>query len=176
MNSSERADFDTLMKKLCVGLGALPSPDRLQIFFEGLAKMSLIQFSRVVDACLDEDSACNGKLPTVPAVWKIWRGIREKERARTARPIDHKGPQQSKSLMLVNSMFLNYIYLRRVVQKTPRSVNIDIDGRRVQCLKLVEFLEASQAEDLYPSLDEVKAMFQRAMERISDFTPETEGA
>lgn len=172
MNSNEREDYNILMKRLCIGLGALPSPERMDTFFAGLAKMSLIQFSRVVDACLDEDSACNGKLPTIPGVWKIWRGIRDKARA-TTRRLEPPPPKQSRQLMQVNGLFLKYLYRRRVVEKTPATVNIDIEGRRRVCLDLVKFLEASAAEDLSPTDSEVRAMFDKAMEKVSDYEPET---
>lgn len=171
MNLQDRAEFDVQMKKLCIGLNALPSPDRLQAYWEGLSKMSLIQFGRVVESAIGEDGV--DKLPPIPGIWKMWRNIRDKARAQEKRHNEPPPPKQSRQLMQVNALFLKYQYRRRVVEKTPANVNIDIEGRRRECLDLVRFLEASALEDLSPTEAEVEIMFNKAMEKVSDYEPET---
>lgn len=172
MNSLERADFDAQMKKLCIGLNVLPSPDRLQAYFDGLGKMSLIQFSRVVEACLDEHSACEGKMPTIPQVWKIWNAVREKARASERRVVEAQAQPFSRARKHVTAMMFRYIHQRRMLEKTPGSVNIDIEGRTRAAEELIRFLEASAAEDLMPADAEVQTMFDVAMAKIGDYEPE----
>lgn len=173
MNSLERADFDAQMKKLCIGLNVLPSPDRLQAYFDGLNKMSLIQFSRVVEACLEEHSACEGKMPTIPQVWKIWNAVRERARASERRTVQEQSPPHSRARKHVTAMMFRYIHRRRMLEKAQG--NIDIEARTRAAEDLVKFLEASAADDLMPGDEEVEAMFNVAMERISDY-PDVETA
>lgn len=167
MNSQDRADFDKLMKKLCIGLGALPSPDRLTTYFEGLAKMSVIQFSRVVDSCLDETDGV-GKLPAIPAIWKIWHGIRDKARTRTQQ-IEAPLPKLSKEQMVIDSMFLRYLERRRLKERFQGDINLA--QRRQACLAIVKDITAAQITDWQTDMEAVAIMFNAEMAKIPDRAP-----
>lgn len=165
MISTDRDDFNVLMKKLCVGLGALPSPDRLATYFDNLRKMTLIQFSRVVDECLSERSVI-GKLPNIPAVWKIWHEIQDKGRRKVAElapPIEVKLTKEQK---VIDSMMLRYIELRRY--KLRHKGDIKILERRKGCHDIVREITEARITDWETDMSSIAGMFKAAMDAIKD--------
>lgn len=82
MQSTERAEFDEQVKLLFAGFNVPTSTERLEAYWKGASKMSMIEFARCVEAALGEDGP--EKLPTAPAMWHI----RSKLKARA------QGPQQ----------------------------------------------------------------------------------
>jgi hypothetical protein len=172
VDDSERAEFDAMMDKLCAGMG-VPSYDvRKEAYWQGLRKMGLIQFGRVVEHCLSEVGP--DKIPAVPAVWKILNAIKAKQRSVAPQPV-HARVEQSRGLCIVNGMFMKYIGHRRLIEHVRG--DIAMEARRRECLDLAAWLDQAIAEDLMPSRDEIQVVFDRAMERIKDApTPAREAA
>ena len=76
--------------------------------------------------------------------------------------------EQSWGMILVNHLFFGYLARRRL--KEGFTGNIRLEARRARCRDLAGFLDQSKAEDLKPSLDEIKRMFEDAMAREEDET------
>jgi hypothetical protein len=74
MQSTDREEFNAHLRKLCGGYDVFPSPDKLDGFWTGLQKLSLVQLSRVVDYALSEDGP--DKFPNVHAMWDLWHELR----------------------------------------------------------------------------------------------------
>lgn len=165
MNSTDRNDFDLLMGKLCMGLGVKPEPARIQTYWDGLhVKMSIIQFARVVEHCLDEGGV--DKMPKLPEVWKIWRQVKDKSRRAAPAQAADTPPDQTWGLQLVNSMFLTYLHQRRVIDRFTGDLHFE--DRRIACRTLAEFWDGCRAEDMTPTLGECLEAFGAAMRRIPD--------
>ena len=165
MNSTDRNDFDLLMGKLCMGLGVKPEPARIQTYWDGLnGKMSIIQFARVVEHCLDEGGV--DKMPKLPEVWKIWRQVKDKSRRAAPAQGDDTPPERTWGAMLVDSMFLTYVYQRRRVDLFTGDLHLE--DRRIACRQLAEFWDGCRAEDMTPTLGECLEAFGATMRRIPD--------
>jgi hypothetical protein len=162
MLSGDRTDFDALMKELCHGLGCLPHPERLDGYWKGLAKMSLIQFGRLQEFLLSADSPVS-KLPPVPELWKIWRQFQSKSRAQVQTP-NPIAPPDSKWLKKVNGQFVRYMRWRRQTYKG----DILIVERREKCRELATYLEMMAADRMPVSDGEVARMFFAHMSQIVD--------
>jgi hypothetical protein len=163
MISSEQTEFNTLFDQVCAGLGAIPSDARRAAYWKGLSKMSLIQFSRVVDFCLSDEGP--DKFPTVPGVWKLWRVIAAAARSRSMPP--PPPPEElSKGLQHVNGMFLKYLLRRRVAEGFKGDINMP--GRRAACLDLGAWLDRLIREDLAPNREELQSVFDKAMVAVKD--------
>ena len=163
MLTTDRSDYDKLFDSWCVGLGAIPTEARREAYWKGLSKMSVIQFSRVVDHCLSEDGP--EKMPTVPGVWKLWRSIAAAARSRSMPP--PPPPEElSKGLQHVNGMFLKYLLRRRVAEGFKGDINMP--GRRATCLDLGAWLDRLIREDLAPNREELQSVFDKAMAAVKD--------
>lgn len=168
MLSTEKPEFLEHAKQLVVGMRHLPHAEVLEALWVGMAKMSLGNFVQLKEFCLSEDGP--EKLPPVPGLWKIWRTLHEKQRATQKRlEAPPPAPPYSRQRRHVTAMMFRYIHRRRMLEKTPGSVNIDVENRTRAAEDLIKFLEASAAEDLMPSDEEVQAMFDVAMAKISDY-------
>lgn len=72
-----------------------------------------------------------------------------------------------KWLGYVNGMVLRYLMRRRLTENFKGDLNIA--GRRAECLRLVEIFEGFEAEhDPEATEAEMKIRFDRAMDRVSD--------
>jgi hypothetical protein len=161
MQSAERAEFDGLMDQLCAGLD-VPSYDvRKEAYWKGLKDMTLIQFGRVVEFCCSEKGP--DKFPKIPQVWKLWRAVAASSRYRPPPPTP---PPQTKGLQLVNGMFLKYLHRRRLVEDFKGDLNIE--GRRHECLSLAQFFDEALADQLLPDREERQTMFDTRMGRVKD--------
>jgi hypothetical protein len=163
MLSDDRKEFDSMMDQLCVGLGAVSYDVRKEAYWKGLAKMSLIQFGRVVEFCISEEGPA--KVPTVPEVWKLWRSIQGKARAASSRPAEPP-LEQTRGFRLVTGMWLKYVHHRRVVEKFKGDIQWE---KRFQAAKdLAAFIDQSIIEGVEPDDAERELMFDRAMARVED--------
>lgn len=171
MNSSEKPEFREHAKQLVVGMRHLPHEEVLEALWVGMQQMSLGHFVQLKEHCLSENGP--DKLPPVPGLWKIWRTIHEKQRAAARPALPPPSPPHSRARKHVTAMMFRYIHRRRMLEKVQG--NIDIEARTRAAEDLVKFLEASAADDLMPGDEEVEAMFNVAMERISDY-PDVETA
>lgn len=74
MQSGDRDEFTKTLRVLCAARGIPWTDDRDEAFWKGLAKMSLIQFNRAVDAmCASEDPPRN---LTPGQVWQAFKAQR----------------------------------------------------------------------------------------------------
>ena len=73
MQSSDRADFETELEKLCAAFGVPATKARQRAFWEGLARMSLPQFRRCVEIAIGENGPDDDQ-PTTKLIWRIHRG------------------------------------------------------------------------------------------------------
>lgn len=163
MQSDDRKEFDAMMDQLCVGLGAVSYDVRKEAYWIGLQKMSLIQFGRVVEFCISEQGP--EKVPSVPAVWKLWRDINAKARAQAAPPAAPR-VDDSPGLRRINGMFLQFVKRRRLSGNFKG--DIDVAARRRACLDLAAWLDRAFVEDLVPDAAELQTMFDKAMAAIPD--------
>jgi hypothetical protein len=68
MQSTDRAEFEEQMKILCAAYDK-PLGDRIEAYWKGLAKMSLVEFARVVEWCCGENQP--EKFPPSGKCWDI---------------------------------------------------------------------------------------------------------
>jgi hypothetical protein len=89
MQSSERDDFVTELRKLCAGFGVPFTKDREEGFWTGLARMSLLSFRRCVEHALGEDYA-GDTFPKTGDIWRIYKGtaLTPKPNVRALLPAD----------------------------------------------------------------------------------------
>jgi hypothetical protein len=74
MLSTDRTEFESQLGKLCAGFNVPTTQDRIEAYWSGLARMSLLQFVRCVEFALGEDGP--EKIPTTSGMWKIHRAAR----------------------------------------------------------------------------------------------------
>jgi hypothetical protein len=79
MLSTDREEFTRAMQRLAAGFGVPATPEREGAYWEAFARLSMAQFSRLVDHVLSEDYAAEleGKRPSVPTVPQLWRVHRQ---------------------------------------------------------------------------------------------------
>jgi hypothetical protein len=86
MQVSQRAEFEILLEKLYAGFNMPISEARKAAYWDGLAKMSLGQFSSVVDIALGENGP--ERIPPVPALWKILKSAKQVATAPIEKPTE----------------------------------------------------------------------------------------
>jgi hypothetical protein len=74
MQSADRAQFDEEFGRLCAGYGAPVTAQRTKAYWSGLAKMSIAQFTRVIDFAIGEHGP--EQLPPPKGIWKIHHQLR----------------------------------------------------------------------------------------------------
>jgi hypothetical protein len=74
MQSTDREEFNALLRKFMGGYDAFPNPDKIEAYWTGLQKMTLSQLSRIIDHALSEEGP--DKLPNVHGVWDLHRDMR----------------------------------------------------------------------------------------------------
>jgi hypothetical protein len=73
MLSTDRDEFTAQLSILCAGFDK-PLGERIEAYWKGLAKMSIVEFARCVDYALGPDGP--DKLPAVPQIWALKRKLR----------------------------------------------------------------------------------------------------
>lgn len=119
MLSTDREDFEAQVATLCAGFNIPATPERQEAFWIGMAKMSLIEFSRCVEFALSEEGP--DKFPSTKAIWRLHRDIKSNARAHTQHVV-HRGEQQDHLLYYANRMFLRHIAMRGGLGSTGRFV------------------------------------------------------
>jgi hypothetical protein len=81
MLSTDRAEFESQLRKLCAGFDTPYTTDREEAYWSGLQQMSLLQFVRCVDEALgpnylDAKDPATKRIPTTGSVWKLHRAAR----------------------------------------------------------------------------------------------------
>lgn len=165
MNSSHRTEFKALLEKLYGGFNMPISGAREAAYWEGLSKMSLGQFASCVEYALGEYGP--ERIPSTSAIWKILHTVK----ARTAAPVAPRPslPEQSKSLQVVNGLFLKYLSFRRMGQGFKGDINMV--ARRDACLSLVAWISEWDPKELHTELPQIRELFNKAMDGIKD-TPD----
>jgi hypothetical protein len=74
VQSNDRDEFNSQMRKFFGAYGDFPSPDRIEAYWIGLQKLTLVQLGRVMERALSEDGP--EKMPNVPQVWNLHRELR----------------------------------------------------------------------------------------------------
>jgi hypothetical protein len=107
MHSTERKAFE---EQITVMIGGFPgyflTPERMESYWRGLAKMHLAMLVRVVDFVLSEQGP--EKIPSVSTVWKISRDLRTTTRAPA--PAE-KLPPQDPFAAFANRRLLEFLKL-----------------------------------------------------------------
>lgn len=119
MLSTDRDEFDAQVATLCAGHNVPATPERKDAFWIGMAKMSLIEFTRCVEFALSEQGP--EKFPSTKVLWRLHREIKSSSRATTQQVI-HRGEQQDHLLYYANRMFLRHIGNRGGSGSTARLV------------------------------------------------------
>jgi hypothetical protein len=159
MLSTDRTEFEAQLGKLCAGLNVPMTPERVEAYWTGLSKMSLLQFVRSVDHALGENGAA--KFPTVPQIWIIHRNLKSQATQITqpARQIE----QQDHLLYFANRLFLRHIANRGGLGSMGRFVPAH---GMIDCRSSPELIAARKAV-----LDLVKWFSGPIREGDADATP-----
>lgn len=73
MLSTDREEFEVQMALLCAGFN-VPLGDRVEAYWKGVAKMSLLEFARTVEYALGEEGP--EKIPSTAQLWAIKKKMR----------------------------------------------------------------------------------------------------
>ena len=80
MLSTDRTEFDAQLEILCAGYDR-PVGNRSEAYWKACAKMSLIEFARIVEHAISPDGPT--KFPSTHDVWDILKKLRTESRRRT---------------------------------------------------------------------------------------------
>jgi hypothetical protein len=122
MQLADRADFEDLVKRLCIGFDLPATKHRMDAYWSGLRKMSLHQFERCVDRALEEEGPED--LPRVKDVWKLHRQWEP-------RP----GQEQTSALAPPEADHLDYFANRLLMQHMTHRGGLGSIGRFVPGIK-----------------------------------------
>lgn len=75
-------------------------------------------------------------------------------------------PEQKLAIRKVNGLFLKYLAQRRVANDDAGDLNIE--ARRGECLRLIEWIDQWTPEELKAEGEEIKRLFDIAMARVQD--------
>jgi hypothetical protein len=165
VKTGEREEFEILLRELCAGHDK-PVGDRSEAYWKGLAKMSLVEFARVIEFALGENGP--DKIPTTNQCWRI-RNELKRGPAPTQTNLPIKAPPQWTIWHLrVDALFLKYLSERRGAGKFRGDINIA--ARRKAARDLWEWFDQLEAEfGLQAARDEdLIGRFDRAMLKIED--------
>lgn len=152
MQSTDREEFDAQMLMLCQGYDR-PVGDRGEAYWKGLAKMTLVEFARVVEHCLSEEGP--PKFPTTHVIWGIHRSLKHRpvhtiEQAK--RPTDDRDTLK----MFADRLILKLMFNRGGLGSTGKfvpghgMVNADPSAALTKCRQavhsLVDWFSPSVAE------------------------------
>jgi hypothetical protein len=119
MLSTDRTEFDAQVSTLCAGFNIPATQERKDAYWTGLAKMTLIEFTRCVEFALSEEGP--DKPPIPKAIWKLHRDIKSNARTRTQQVVQ-RIEHQDHLLYYANRMFLRHIGNRGGLGSTGRLV------------------------------------------------------
>lgn len=120
MLSTDRQDFELLLRQLCAGYDK-PLGDRLEAYWKGLAKMSIIEFARVVEFALSEHGP--SALPTTKQCWSIRQELRRA-------PATPQGPAPAIDARDHLLYFANRMFLRHLVNRGGLGSTADFEAPR----------------------------------------------
>jgi hypothetical protein len=121
MNSSDRGEFETQLDTLLAGFNVPRTTERVDAYWRGLSKLSLLSFARMVDVCLEGQGPTdkNGRpiLPTPPQIWQLHHLRQHQAREQQRTPIEsHKrsGPERDMFELYGNRVLFNFLIRRTV--------------------------------------------------------------
>lgn len=182
MQTTDRGEFDVLMRKLCAGFDRPPSSELSEAFWDGCKKLSLRQFRTGVDVALE---TFDGKFPRPKQLAKMAydrEGEARLEQQRRERAEDSKADAAyPKWLQRVNGFFFSWMYReitsgrRKVFGKGTNIRSIpdrELAQRRAVCRQLAQDFEQMEREGDSQATDEwLKQAFDNQMRLIAVSNP-----
>ncbi len=178
MLSTDREEFAAQMRLLCDGFN-VPLSERVEAYFKGCAKMSLIEFARCVEYALGADGP--EKIPTTGQLWKILHALKSRAQIHT-----YEQPKDTRDHLAfyANRLLLRHIGNRGGLGSTGRFVpgyglvDCVASPELVACRKATKalvdwFLQPVRegAEDATPAA--FIELFIRAISAVSVIAPAT---
>lgn len=115
--STDREEFEKLMKTLCAAFNTPPTPVRIDSYWRAFHRQTLAEFAHLVDVALDEEAELTA-MPTVPEL----RALRHRQRRTTfvqpAQPQDERDHLQ----FFGNRMLLKLMLLSGGLGSTAKFV------------------------------------------------------
>ena len=186
MQSTDRDEFESLLKKLCAGFD-VPLGDRFEAYWTGLAKMSLIEFSRCIDYALGEEYAQahadpkrRAPMPTTGQIWLIRRQLKRAGQSfllpPKPKPDRNKGPDNL--VFFANRLLLSHIADRGGLKSRsdfdpPHGVkNCEASSELAACLRIKgetvrEFAGFIRERDEMATQSEFIRIFAARIDRVS---------
>lgn len=147
------------MATLSVTFGKELSQPLTDIYWEALKSLAIEQVEQSAKSAIRH---CK-HFPKPAELFERWQDLQQA----APKPAHVLPPFDRKWLALVNGMFLKYLLARRIEQGFVG--DIDIQARRAECLKLVEFFESIEAEgDEEATEPQMKIRFDKAIARGKD--------
>lgn len=147
------------MASLSVTFGKELSPQITDIYWDALKPLAIEQFQEAARSCIRHSK----HFPKPADLLERYEQMTQT----ASKPFQPLPPADRKWLAAVNSLFLKYLMKRRLDEDFIGHINIV--GRRKECLSLVEWMEASEA-DGEASEEQLKILFDKAMARVQDKT------
>ncbi len=160
MREMDRARFQATLASLAEVFGKQLSPQLTELYWDALKPLAIEELQKGAESWIRF-----GKHFPKPAELME----RFKDLLASAPKVAYVPAEQSWGMILVNHLFFGYLARRRIKEGFTKG-NLNISARREKCRDLAGFLDQSKAEDLKPSLDEIKRMFEDAMAREEDET------
>lgn len=149
------------MAMLTVTYGKELSPALTDIYWESLKSLAIEQMEQSAKSCIRN---CK-HFPKPAELLERWQQMQQVE----SKPFQPLPPPDRKWLSLVNGMFLQYLRKRRIDEDFIG--DIDIIGRRKECLSLVAWMEGLEADGEVEATEaQLKILFDKAMARVPDKT------
>jgi hypothetical protein len=164
MQPNDRERFEALLEKLYAGYNMPVSKTRVDAYWQGLAKMPMIQFAKVIDHCLGEGGP--ERIPNVPSIWAIRNKLSE-----AAKPAPQHVERENDSL----AYFANRLLMHHVIARGGLGSQGTFVAPRgmTECSPLAE-LEAclkvkQELIDFYHELIEEGSPHANASSFVTDF-------
>lgn len=178
MLSTDRTEFESQLAKMCAGFN-VPLGERVEAYWTGLAKMSLLQFVRCVDYALGESGP--DKIPTTGQLWKIHNIARNTstqitQPARHVEDKDHLLYFANRLLMAVmrgRSMGSTGVFRQGVGMTECQPTELLLSSRKV-VRELVEYFTPAVLEhDCDATPHAFVTMFVKSMKRVHEIDART---
>lgn len=146
---------------LTVTYGKELSPALTDIYWESLKSLAIEQLEQSAKSCIRN---CK-HFPKPAELLERWQQMNQVE----SKPFQPLPPADRKWLALVNGMFLQYLRKRRIDDGFMGDVNVA--GRRRECLSLVAWMEGLEADgEVEATENQLRILFDKAMARVHDKT------
>lgn len=107
MEAQDRPEFDRQIETLCAAFN-VPVSVRPEAYWHGLQRMGMIEFARVIEWALAEDSPHPDKIPTVGQIWVMRKALRNRRAA--AQPVQQRPAEQADHIAyFANRLMLSHV-------------------------------------------------------------------